>query len=329
MIMIYSAAVSRSDIEKVIQSSFGSALINRVVRLTEGIDFEVYRISFQGDYPPVILKVAPCNDTYLSPYDGWVDYGALLRREYIFYNRVRQLSSIPVPRIYKLDVSKRVMARPFMIIECLPGSNLEGFFQLLSLEDQRQISKKIGQLTGQLHMIDFPQFGPLENPLTSIWVEYYVQRLSLRLGAIKRYGVISHKEKEHVERKAREILNSHPSSQPILLHMDIRHANIIVSGRRSSLYISGIIDPANAVAGDPRFELARIEAFGTANSNFWEGYREIFPNHDIDLKIHLIYLIESEALLTSVYKESIKDEDKFRKQAMKIKNTVKKILDLS
>ena len=91
--------------------------------------------------------------------------------------------------------------------------------------------------------------------------------------------------------------------QPRLLHVDFRAA-------RSR--ITGIVDAANSLAGDPAFDLARVDEGVGLDADFWAGYEAVFGKVERNTEAYALYRLETAALLAHVYEGS--PQEAFRRQ---------------
>jgi aminoglycoside phosphotransferase (APT) family kinase protein len=103
---------------------------------------------------------------------------------------------------------------------------------------------------------------------------------------------------------ATRLLAERSTVDPVLLHMDLRPANLCVRDGQ----IVAVLDVANALAGDPLFELARIRNYGLLTDSFCAGYGlSAGQLRDVGSVVDL-YELETAALLTVVAVEEIDDE---------------------
>ena len=100
------------------------------------------------------------------------------------------------------------------------------------------------------------------------------------------------------------LLAARSAVDPALLHMDLWAPNICVRDGR----IVAVLDVANAVAGDPLLELARLRNYGLLTTEFCEGYG-LSAGVLLDVARFLdVYELDTAALLTVVAVEEIDDE---------------------
>ena len=121
-------------------------------------------------------------------------------------------------------------------------------------------------------------------------------------------GLISHREVEALAERAAAIKLDHPR----LLHMDFRAANMLATLEGGSLSITGIVDAANSLAGDPAFDLARVDEGVGLDADFRSGYEAVFGSVERNTEAYALYRLETAALLAHVYEGS--PQEAFRRQ---------------
>ena len=69
-----------------------------------------------------------------------------------------------------------------------------------------------------------------------------------------------------------------------------------------------MVDAANCLAGDPAFDLARLEEGQGLEGRFLAGYEQVAGTVDRDTHAYGLYRLETAALLASVYEKSPEGE---------------------
>ena len=107
----------------------------------------------------------------------------------------------------------------------------------------------------------------LDPDRTSVpWEPYVVDRICRRLAAAAQHLALAYQP--DIAGIVRQELNGAERPVDRLLHLDIRRSNLcVVAGE-----VQGLIDFANAISGDPWFELARIRFNGLLTDGFLVGY---------------------------------------------------------
>lgn len=307
------------EIATALREVLSATAIRAIVPLSGGIDFETYRVTLAGEsVHHIIVKAAPVPFRMFSSYDGWVDYGHLVEREWAFC-RVASAEGLPVPRVLGGDTSPATIGRPFLIADFLPGLSLEVLYPALEDRQRGAISTALGTLVAKVHSIKAPRWGPLDTQEPVSWSDFFVARLACRLTWARRYGVVTEAEACCSLDAARALIRQ--SGVPALLHMDIRRANVLAEPSPKPA-LCGLVDASNALGGDPAYDLARAEAFGATDEAFWRGYEEVRPGPLREGKAYLLYRLESEVLLLAVLREEIRNRELSTLQEQTVKRTL-------
>ncbi|MCC6443219.1 MAG: fructosamine kinase family protein [Armatimonadetes bacterium] len=196
------------------------------------------------------------------------------RREADHLTYLRQETGLPVPEVYGLSASGRVVEESFIVLERLPGVHC-GLAQM-SQDDRRRIDRQLAALLVELHAHTRETYGHLHNPESFVgWLDFFGPglwgnfedarpRLPLRsLTLIP----------EVLDEMPRVFRNSNP---PSLVHGDIWATNVMVEKRQDGWAVSGLIDPAARWA-DMEYELAYLEVFSTVGGAFFQHYCRTRP----------------------------------------------------
>lgn len=68
-----------------------------------------------------------------------------------------------------------------------------------------------------------------------------------------------------------------------------------------SIEITGIVDAANCLAGDPALDVARLEEGEGVDDHFLKGYAQMAEPVDRSNAAYALYRLEAAALLANVY----------------------------
>jgi len=195
-----------------------------------GLDFTVLRMVDPAG-APVAVKV-PHARFSSDVNDPHVDRRVLLRQE---YDLTRHLAAygVPVARPRELYLSAEL---DVLLCDYLPddGAGVDG--------------AALGGLLARLHAVPAPE-GPLVaseggRPTGQVLVQR-VERRWYELGRL------------YPGLPALPALTVPSSHRDVLLHLDVRAANLRCVGRREPI----LVDWANALVGDPLLELARVSEF--------------------------------------------------------------------
>lgn len=223
-----------------------------------------------------------------TSYDGTVDLGDTLQHEAEVLVEVEH-SHVPTPRLVATHKRADPNDLSWMLQELLPGAH--------PAEWTAALGHQLGRATKALHVI-----RPNQGSLTpqSDWAGWVGDRISARLDAVRRYCELP--TDEAVLRPSRLLLKQRQSTATSLLHLDLRAANLLTDDDT----ITGVLDFANALVGDPLFELARLRRYGMLDANFIDGYGD-FPDTVDAARLLDLYELDTSALLTVVGVEEVDD----------------------
>ena len=266
----------------------------RDVRLLKaGFDFCVRRVDFH-DGESVVFRG---QRNQVSAYLGPIDWGRILADEIEFY---RLLPDLPVPRPIYFEPNEAALGFPFAFFTYLPGSPLDDLLPLASAAQRRGSAREMGALLGVIHGVCLEHIGRLSRDMSPSWGHYLGRRMRRRLTPYSKDGLMSRREVEAIVERAAAL----KLDQPRLLHMDFRAANMLATLEGGSLSITGVVDAANSLAGDPAFDIARVDEGVGLDAGFLEGYETVFGKVERDSEAYELYRLETAALLAHVYEGS-------------------------
>ena len=269
--------------------------------LKTGFVFDVRRIDFH-DAESVVFRG---QRNQVSAYFGRLDWGAVLADEIEFY---RLLPNLPVPRLIHFERNEAALGFPFAFFTYLFGSPLDDLLPVASAVQRRNAAREMGGLLGTIHGVRREHFGRLSGESSPSWGGYFGRRMRRRLEPHAKDGLMSHREIGALVERAAAIELDHPR----LLHMDFRAANMLATLEGSSLRITGIVNAANSLAGDPAFDLARVDEGVGLDADFRAGYEAVFGRVERNTEAYTLYRLETAALLSHVYEGS--PQETFRRE---------------
>ena len=119
-----------------------------------------------------------------------------------------------------------------------------------------------------MHSEPVEHLGRLSDESRDSWGAYMGPRLRRRLAPHQSRGLVDADETELLVGRASRL----PLATPRLLHMDFRPVNLLRETVGESIEITGVVDAANCLAGDPAFDLARLEEGEGLEGRFLAGY---------------------------------------------------------
>ena len=270
--------------------------MRNIQSLKPRFDFDVRRIEFRDGESVVFRGQRNRVSTYL----GWIDWGSILADEIEFYSL---LPHLPVPRPIHFEQSEAALGFPYALFTYLPGSPLDDVLPLASTDQRRAVAREMGALLATIHGVQLGRVGRLSRDSSESWGGYFGRRMRRRLEPHARGGLVTHREVDVLAERAGAI----KFDQPRLLHIDFRAANMLATLDGGSLKVTGIVDAANSLAGDPAFDLARSEEGVGLDTDFWASYESVRGRVERDSEAYLLYRLETAALLAHVYEGSAQE----------------------
>lgn len=260
----------------------------RVRSWRAGVDFWA-DLAYIGDTLLGVVR-SPRHESLATAYEGAVDFGAVVEKEVIVFRLLAE-HGVPVPRVRSWYRRRHPEELSWMLCDHVPHEPVE----TLTPPMQRQL----GAITKDIHAITTvpPSLMP-DRP----WPEYLTERLRTRLTAAMKY--CPELPVDELETTAAALLADRSAADLALLHMDLRPANVCVRDGR----IAAVLDVANALAGDPLLELARIRNYGLLTTSFRAGYGLSAEQLHGFAGVLDLYELDTAALLTVVAVEEIDDE---------------------
>lgn len=246
--------------------TFGdSAIIREFRELTDGYFNAAYLIELTGG-TRCVLKVAPPDSVSVLHYER-----DIMHAEVEVMRLVRARTTIPVPKIYGFDATRRLLESPYFFMEFVPGVTLDKLRPTLAPANQQAIDCATGAYLRQMNDIAGPSFGYIAPAAKrySSWRPAFLAMLediladgaTLNVTLPQPYDLI----RQQVQRCAAvldEVIT------PQLVHWDLWDGNIFVEP--TTYAILGMIDFERALWGDPLMEVQyrKLEA----PAGFAEGY---------------------------------------------------------
>ncbi|GAA0616846.1 phosphotransferase family protein [Kribbella sandramycini] len=214
------------------------ALAASAVPLTGGYQGQTFAVTAGGE--DAVLKL------YVKDPERAVVDAALLQL-------VRGL--LPVPRVLDLKREGSYDDPPYLLMERLPGVNLEVYLQTAGPDERRRVGTQLGELLARLSGMPFLTAGQFRGgeltvePFGSADLAEYSAGLGLRYGGL-----------DEVFAQAEDLLDS-AGSRFCLVHSDFNPKNLLVDPENAQ--ITGLIDWEFSHAGSPYADLGNLLRFET------------------------------------------------------------------
>lgn len=169
---------------------------------------------------------------------------------------VQEIAAVPAPRLLADGV---IEGWPYLVMECVEGRSIVTVWADLPREGQSDLAHQVGSLMARLHRIETAGMGALQHD----WARF-VRRRREGCGA-------RHVEAGAPARWAAAIDDylagvpalDDPGQDDVFLHADITDEHVLVAERGGRWVITGLIDFADAMLGQPLYEFAAPAVFLT------------------------------------------------------------------
>ena len=255
--------LSKKSIEHVIRKIFPGCTVVKFSRFHAGFLNETYDVVIKNPKKNLVLR------TFMK--DDWK-----ASKEKYVYDLIREKTNAPVPQVYLIDRSKKVLPFTFNVMEKVPGIEINKFYDKTG---NARLFYDAGALLGKLHSIKFPYFGWIVgngiNPMFKHWRNFVEYDFSHKLNQIKKIKKVP----KIIITKAVDYFNSHKDlldikEGPVLIHKDYHSSHIFVNNNK----ISGIIDVEWAMAGHSELDLIKslwwmFDDYPKMKKPFLQGYK--------------------------------------------------------
>lgn len=160
---------------------------------------------------------------------------------------------LPVPRV--VDEGE-LEGWPYLLLERLPGVAIKHVWAELDPADQEALAEQVGAFARRLHDV-----APGEALARPTWEDFVAERRARCLEHHARHGATP----EWLARLEAWLADlpplGGPGHRPRLLHADLTHDHLMVAQVDGRWRLVGVIDWADAQAGDPLYDLAVLAVF--------------------------------------------------------------------
>lgn len=209
----------------------------------------VFELALSGSEPPLVLKVYP------------EAYRWKMQKEMNVIGLIEGRVDVPVPRILLADESKTLLPLSFVLMRKIEGENLRGIEKDLAANALSRAYLLMGEALRKLHRISMEAFGYLGSQGISTAHATNYAYLTTQFDRATQDFVARGGDTRLAQRIAdfamerAHLLNACEAA--VLCHNDFHGSNILVSGRDSSLRLTGVLDFENALAADPLMDLGK------------------------------------------------------------------------
>jgi aminoglycoside phosphotransferase (APT) family kinase protein len=280
--------VSVATAQSIVDRVLAGRQVTGVSNIHGGEIAAVCKITFEGPYPPVVLKIYP--DAL-----HWK-----MRKEANVLSLVESRLSVPIPRILLADDSKHIVALNFILMTKLEGEILGGLEPTLTSDERLSSYSQIGKLLRELHRLPMNAFGYIgpngiltehatNQAYLSVQFDRKLNEFAERGGALD----LARRVDEYVARWAHLLQEC---TYPVLCHNDLHAGNLLAKFTAGSLRLTGVLDFEGALAGDPLMDVAKALYYLSDDTKaaLLEGYGDMGRRHwsETLALYHLYFVLE-------------------------------------
>ena len=259
-----------TEIQQIIDASFGTINLGSIMELTDGWFNTAYSIEIPDLGQEVVMKVAPPSEVKILTYEK-----NIMKTEVQVNKILKEKTDVPVPEILSYNFNQDIINRDYFIMEKLKGIPWNKIKSKLSHKQNDQLKYKTGVYAAQINSITGNHFGyftDLAKPYNKSWKNTFVNMTKNVLDdGIKLCAKIprSYKDIMKLIKTKAEILED--VKVPQLVHWDLWEGNIFIIEQEKGKYsIEGIIDCERALWGDPLIEYEFM--YAPSNQAFLRGF---------------------------------------------------------
>lgn len=194
----------------------------------------------------------------------------------VFWSQLLRPHGIPLPELYAHDLAPQDDGFPYMLLERLPGRDLQHVYPALSNEQKRRLAQRIAAIQRKVATLPrgrgYGYGASFDDPdLHPTWRDVLVASLERSRGRIEAASVVSTEWIDRVAERLPEIERYVAAVEPIPFLDDMTVKNVLVHNGE----LSGIVDVDWVCFGDPLFTVALTRMallarrYDTAYIDFW------------------------------------------------------------
>jgi hygromycin-B 7''-O-kinase len=165
-------------------------------------------------------------------------------------------SGVPVP---PLLADGTLEGWPYLVMGCVPGRNIATVWSDLDRRTQIALATELGTIIARLHAVDTTGLTALEHD----WSAFMRQQRDRCLAKHAEAGA-SEAWQAEIARYVQSVpVLDEPGSLPVLLHADLTDEHLMVAQQGGAWRVTGIIDWADAMLGQPLYEFSAPLVFLT------------------------------------------------------------------
>jgi aminoglycoside phosphotransferase (APT) family kinase protein len=246
-----------------------------ILPVPEGTINTTFRI-LRGQEPPLYLRIAP-GDAEVEASPGWMTAHGL-RREMTVIGMLEPLEHL-LPRMVHADWSRELIDRDWVLQTQVPGIPWPELRPELTVDEDRDLWRQLGEITRTIHAVRGAEFGPPEEGYGhGRWSELVRWDVTGFQVDAHRFGIESDAFQRLTMLVNGSVDDLDEVTEPRLVHSDLHDRHVFVRrDDRGAPVISGLIDLEFARFADPYSESIFVmqglsEGDGEEFAAFCDGY---------------------------------------------------------
>ena len=284
--------INHQKVQLVCKKSFKKCIVEKVREITDaGMVNPIFEVTISNPSKSLVLKTYP---------EKWGHYKP--DKEKFIFELIKSKTNLPVPKIYTLDKSKKILPKTYLLM-----SKMEGIMPKkikISNEEKKGLYFQLGQDLAKLHKIKFSEFGwiykdkisryelkyakPFETWKAFFLSKYQEVKDELKNAEDKKYGRLNKTSFEKMLPEIDKYIEKNvylldTKIEPVFIHNDFSLTNVLVT-KNKHWEISAIFDVEMSMTGHNEFELSNMNflynkktlfKLNEQEKAFFEGYQSI------------------------------------------------------
>lgn len=218
--------------------------------LSGGLFNTTYLLKMKDD-KQYVLRVAPIKPELLMDFEK-----TMMAAEPYIYSLLES-KQIPVPRVIKMDDSKSVIPRSYILMERVEGVPLN--HDSIPEEAREKLLVQLGGYIKNMHSIQHAKFGwPTSDGDVrgdECWSKFMHALVKEMTARLRNHQLVGEQELKQIERVYDSLRDAYDEvRQPSLVHNDLWDPNVLASQVNGEWKITAIIDVDRAMFADPEYE---------------------------------------------------------------------------
>lgn len=245
-------ALDSTEIETVIRAADLPQAESWTYTLLQGGLFNTtYLLKKEDCEPQYVLRVGPINTELLMDFEK-----TMMTAEPYIYNLLAD-RGIPVPRVIRMDDSKEVLSRTYILMERVEGIPLND--PSVPKEARAGLLEQLGGYVALMHGIHHEQFGwPTSSGQvrgSRSWADVMKAFIDEMLDRLRQYQLFEEQHINQMELVYASLIPLYKEVKtPCLVHNDLWDPNVMVAKINGDWQITALIDVDRAMFADPEYE---------------------------------------------------------------------------